>query len=250
MSPFNSDAKRLYEYCRARSHLDVHNRIEFHNLLMDLVFSAHGEEPPAPLLIGTRCEIMQRVNDQIKWADENGFLREAEAFIHGLRIEEWPCGDRVLSDEAVILIEYCQQAMRVVPTTWLYFHELLCSLFPPEVYLQDDKHRQFVESPRDIRDKYARRLLEEWRTMEADYPEKSSVEIPPMPLILSGSGASDREKQDRLIQQIEWADRYGAIDIVTKYLTGLSENQWNHGRPGNWDWSYWEHAFDDEPEEK
>lgn len=52
---------------------------------------------------------------------------------------------------------------------------------------------------------------------------------PALPLILgAGWHASDEEKQQRLAEHLAWASDHGALEKVTAFLRGLSEEEWHH----------------------
>ena len=53
--------------------------------------------------------------------------------------------------------------------------------------------------------------------------------IPPAPLILAAwSETSDEDKQYRLREHIEWAEKNGALETVCAFLEGLPESEWHH----------------------
>lgn len=52
---------------------------------------------------------------------------------------------------------------------------------------------------------------------------------PPLPLILAAwDETSNKEKQERFIQHLEWADCHKQLEEVSLLLTGLSEESWFH----------------------
>jgi hypothetical protein len=52
---------------------------------------------------------------------------------------------------------------------------------------------------------------------------------PHPPLILGAwHYASDVEKSDRLLEQIEWADQHAKLSEVEAFLRNLQEKDWHH----------------------
>jgi hypothetical protein len=136
-----------------------------------------------------------------------------------------PKREGIPSNEAISLIEYCQEGSRVYPNKWGDFWELLYSILEQ----RNDEDIQDENSPYDL----------------LGYDQSKEVERPPPSLILGGSGASNRQKRKRLQEQIEWADRHGAINRVDKFLRDISADDWCFCTNSKWDWSYNDHAFDD-----
>src|SRR5213083_776712 len=73
-----------------------------------------------------------------------------------------------------------------------------------------------------------------WNTLYEMLPKKrrvgpSQVWVPPLPLVLSAWWtASDIEKQLRLIEHIEWAEKHDCLEEVVNYLRNLQEKDWHH----------------------
>lgn len=54
--------------------------------------------------------------------------------------------------------------------------------------------------------------------------------MPPLPLILAAwHEASDHDKAARLHEHLVWAEKFGVLEKVGRYLRGLQEEQWFHG---------------------
>jgi hypothetical protein len=52
---------------------------------------------------------------------------------------------------------------------------------------------------------------------------------PAMPLILAAWWeASERQKQERLIEHIRWARDHGGLEAVASFLRSLPESEWHH----------------------
>ena len=55
----------------------------------------------------------------------------------------------------------------------------------------------------------------------------SSKDKCPNPLILGGSIASDAVKHERLIEQLDWAERHCCLGQALNYLKKLDDSDWN-----------------------
>ena len=52
---------------------------------------------------------------------------------------------------------------------------------------------------------------------------------PSLPLILAAWwDASDLAKMLRLAEHIEWADKHGKLEVVSRFLRSLPESDWHH----------------------
>jgi len=52
---------------------------------------------------------------------------------------------------------------------------------------------------------------------------------PHLPLILGAWWhTSDLEKRERFLEQLRWADEYGALEEVAQFLRSLPEDEWHH----------------------
>ena len=61
-----------------------------------------------------------------------------------------------------------------------------------------------------------------WHALYKLLPPAPDGSTAPAPLILGGSAmTTDREKFDRLVEHIVWADEHGGIDCVKDYLMNL-----------------------------
>ena len=71
-----------------------------------------------------------------------------------------------------------------------------------------------------------------WQTLWEMLPGKKRVGLgwePSLPLILSAWwDTSVMEKQLRLAEHIEWAERKSCLDEVASYLRNLREEDWHH----------------------
>ena len=70
-----------------------------------------------------------------------------------------------------------------------------------------------------------------WKTLWEMLPDKKRDGggwKPPLPLILGGWWCtSDREKQLRLKEHIEYAAQHGVLDAVDSFLRGLAQEEWH-----------------------
>ncbi len=55
-----------------------------------------------------------------------------------------------------------------------------------------------------------------------------------MPLILAASGASDKDKHQRLSDQLDWAIANDCFEVAIGFLEKLDEDNWNCGTPDKW----------------
>lgn len=70
-----------------------------------------------------------------------------------------------------------------------------------------------------------------WNRLWELLPNKKRIGMgwdPALPIILLGWSAPDSMKADRLREHIEWADKFGALETVAKFLRGLPEEDWHH----------------------
>ena len=57
---------------------------------------------------------------------------------------------------------------------------------------------------------------------------------PLAPLILAASGASDRDKHQRLSDQLDWAIANDCFEAAINFLEKLDDDNWNSSTPDNW----------------
>lgn len=66
-----------------------------------------------------------------------------------------------------------------------------------------------------------------WDALYRLLPPAPDGSRPPPPIILAGAHLSnDKEKHDRLVEHIIWADEHGAIDRVGDYLFNLQPTEY------------------------
>jgi hypothetical protein len=70
--------------------------------------------------------------------------------------------------------------------------------------------------------------------------KRGDQSVPPVPLILAASGASDASKHKRLSSQLEWALKNDCIEDAISYLENIAVEHWNTCPLEKWEQdSYW-----------
>ena len=60
---------------------------------------------------------------------------------------------------------------------------------------------------------------------------RDATEPPPPRILSSWWTSSDGQKRDRLIEQVEWAERHRVLTVADHFLRALADDEWAHGPP-------------------
>jgi len=104
---------------------------------------------------------------------------------------------------------------------------------PPGTDTQSDNSESVASLIAYCRDKLrVCPMPQQWTTLYHMLPNRSQVDSawePPLPLILGEwHGATGLQKMLRLETHVEWADKWGALESVQRFLHSLQENQCFH----------------------
>ena len=71
-----------------------------------------------------------------------------------------------------------------------------------------------------------------WNELWEQLPDRRRIGLswePELPLVLSAWwDSSPYEKRTRLIEHLQWASARGALEVVDRFLRGLSREHWFH----------------------